>query len=59
MEATIRAEIEQLNDPLPAVRAAAQAALRQHGRFAEPVIKRLMGDKDDAPCNALVKGIFE
>jgi hypothetical protein len=47
MEHAIRLEMLQLNDPSPEVRAAARAALRRRGRFAEPVLKRLLrGDND-------------
>jgi len=49
METAIRAELKQLDDPSPEVRAAARAALRRQGRFAEPVLKRLLrGDNDPA-----------
>ena len=58
MEQAIRAEMERLDDPSPEVRAAAQAALRKRGRFAEPVLKRLLRGQDDATREALVKGIF-
>lgn len=47
MESTIRLEMLQLNDPSPEVRAAARAAFRRQGRFAEPVLKRLLrGDNN-------------
>jgi hypothetical protein len=47
MENAVRAELNQLDDPSPEVRAAAQTALRQHGRFAEPVVERVLrGDND-------------
>lgn len=58
MENAIRIEMQRLNDPSPEVRAAARAALRRQGRFAEPVLKRLLrGDSDIAPAG-LAEGIW-
>lgn len=48
-ENAMRDELKRLDDPSPQVRAAARTALRQSGRFAEPVLKRLLrGDNDTA-----------
>lgn len=47
-EASIRDEVGRLADPSPAVRAAAQAAIRREGRFAEPVLRRALAEQPDA-----------
>jgi hypothetical protein len=54
----IRAELNQLEDASPAVRAAARTALRQSGRFAEPVLKRLLREDNDATHAHLVEEIW-
>ena len=58
MEQAIRIEMQRLDDPSPEVRAAAQSALRKQGRFAEPVLKRLLRGEDDATRAAVVKAIW-
>ena len=59
MENTIQAEWQQLGDPSPGVRAAARTALRQHGRFAEPVLKQMLGRENNTARAALTEEIWE
>jgi hypothetical protein len=59
MENAIRAEWTQLDDPSPGVRAAARTALRQHGRFAEPVLNRLLRSDSDTARVGLAERIWE
>ena len=58
MENAMRAELKQLEDPSPEVRATARAALRQYGRFAEPVLKRMLRGDNDIAHARLVEGIW-
>ena len=58
MENAMRAELKQLEDPSPEVRATARAALRQYGRFAEPVLKRMLRGDNDIAHARLVEGIL-
>jgi hypothetical protein len=57
MANAIRVEWKQLADPSPAVRVAARTALRQYGRFAEPVLKRLLREDNDIAPAGLAKAI--
>jgi hypothetical protein len=58
MENAIRDELKQLDDPSPEVRAAARTALRQHGRFAEPVLKRVLRGDSDTTHAGLARTIW-
>jgi hypothetical protein len=58
MENAVRGELKQLDDPSPEVRAAARTSLRRYGRFAEPVLKRLLRGDTNAAHASLAEGIW-
>ena len=58
IENGIRAELQRLKNPSPEVRAAARAALRRQGRFAEPVLKRLLREDNNAAPAGVAKEIW-
>ena len=55
MEKSIRKQVSLLTDSSKAVRAQARTAIQSHGRFAEPILQRLLEDETNPAMRARIK----
>ena len=59
MEKAVQQQIGLLKDAAPGVRQAAMEAIRRHGRFSEPILKRVLETERDAMTRALIRKLIE
>ncbi len=55
MEKSVRKQVSLLSDSSAVVREQARMAIQQHGRFAEPILKRMLEDERDPFLRARIK----
>ncbi|HYG78939.1 MAG TPA: hypothetical protein VD861_01045, partial [Pyrinomonadaceae bacterium] len=59
MEKNVQQQIGLLRDPSPQVREAARKAIQKYGRFAEPILKRLLAQETDAVARSEIAKLIE
>ncbi|MDX6695687.1 MAG: hypothetical protein QOF02_3290 [Blastocatellia bacterium] len=59
MEKAVQQQIGLLKDASPEAREAAMQAIRKHGRFAEPILKRVLETERDATTRARIRKLIE
>ena len=59
MEKSVRAQVKLLSDPSRQVREAAAQAIREHGRFSEPILKRILETEKDASIRDRIRQLID
>ena len=59
MEKHVQQQIGLLRDPSPQARDAARKAIKKYGRFAEPILKRLLAQETDAEVRFEITRLIE
>lgn len=59
MEGTILREVARLSDDRAEIRKAAQKAIERRGRFAEPVLKRILEKTEDSSLRARIEQLIK
>ena len=59
MEKSVRAQVKLLSDPSPQVREAAAQAIREHGRFSEPILKSIFEHEGDEVIRKRIRQLIE
>ncbi len=59
MEKSVRAQVKLLSDPSRQVREAAAQAIREHGRFSEPILKRILETEKDASTRDRIRQLID
>jgi hypothetical protein len=59
MEKNVQQQVSLLGDASPAVRAEAERAIRQCGRFSEPILKRLLKQETNAAARLRLSKLIE
>lgn len=59
MEKAVQQRVSQLGDPSPQVRASAMQAIRQYGRFSEPILKRILETEKDNVIRGRIRQLIE
>lgn len=59
MERKVQQQIGLLRDPSPQVRETAGKAIQKYGRFAEPILKRLLAQETDAEVRSEITKLIE
>ena len=59
MEKSVRAQVKLLSDPSRQVRQAAAQAIREHGRFSEPILKRILETEKDASIRDRIRQLID
>ena len=59
MEKAVRAQVKLLNDPSPQVRETAAQAIREHGRFFEPILKSILENEGDEVLRSRLRQLIE
>ena len=59
MQKSVKAQVRLLNDPSPGIRSEAAAAIRQYGRFSEPILKWIMEEEQDPTLRARIRRLIE
>lgn len=58
MKKSVMERVQLLNDPSPKVRAEAAAAIREYGRFTEPILKQLLENEHDSTRRARLERLI-
>ncbi|HWT00080.1 MAG TPA: hypothetical protein VN256_07525 [Pyrinomonadaceae bacterium] len=58
-EKNVQQQIGLLRDPSPQVRESARKAIQKYGRFAEPILKRLLAQETDAGIRSEITKLIE
>jgi len=58
MEKSVRAQVKLLSDPSPQVREAAAQAIREHGRFSEPILKSILENEKDSSIRDRIRQLI-
>ena len=59
MENSVRAQVKLLSDPSPQVRETAAQAIRDHGRFSEPILKSILENEGDKVLRRRIRQLIE
>ena len=59
MENSVRAQVKLLSDPSPQVRETAAQAIRDHGRFSEPILKSILENEKDSSIRDRIRQLTE
>ena len=59
MEKSVRAQVKLLGDSSPQVREAAAQAIREHGRFSEPILKSILDSEGDEVIRKRIRRLIE
>ncbi len=59
MEKSVRAQVKLLSNPSPQVREAAAQAIREHGRFSEPILKSILENEGDEVIRKRIRQLIE
>jgi len=59
MEKSVRAQVKLLSDASPQVREAAAQAIREHGRFSEPILKSILENEGDEVIRKRIRQLIE
>lgn len=59
MEKSVQEQVGQLSDSRTEVRERAMRAIRQYGRFSEPILKRLLAQEANEEVRALIRKLIE
>lgn len=59
MEKAVHRQVALLGDASPKVRAEAERAIRQYGRFSEPILKRLLDKESNAGRRARIRQLID
>ena len=58
MENSVRAQVKLLSDPSPQVRETAAQAIRDHGRFSEPILKSILENEKDSSIRDRIRQLI-
>ena len=59
MEKSVRAQVKLLSDASPQVRDAAGQAIRERGRFSEPILKSILENEKNASIRDRIRQLIE
>lgn len=59
MEKSVRAQVKLLSNPSLQVREAAAQAIREHGRFSEPILKSILETEKDASIRDRIRQLID
>ena len=59
MENSVRAQVKLLSDPSPQVRETAAQAIRDHGRFSEPILKSILENEKDSSIRDRIRKLID
>jgi len=59
MENSVRAQVKLLSDPSPQVRENAAQAIRDHGRFSEPILKSILENEKDSSIRDRIRQLID